>query len=722
MAFDAHANFAYTSVATPPSPPTSGTSLTVAAGAGALFPAAPFNCTVWPANPPGGLSFPTTTTAEIIRVTAVVGDVLTIVRAQESTSARTILAGDQIGNTVTVKVLTDIQNAIPSVPTGANPTASVGLTVALGSATTFMRSDAAPPLSQTIVPTWTGLHTFSNGLTISGGNFTQSGGTFSLTGNAASSITTAAGALTISGFTGINLQLNGSTLVDIGVTSASALTLAANISLSGAAGTGGLSLGSMTGASAMPTGNFTWSGASGKTLVFASSGNGTVNISAGGATASLFLDSGANVFLGSTNAQNVQIGNSTNCSFISFTVTSGGTIGGAANGQTIQNVAGVASGIPVDLTVCGRATLTSGIPVTASDVTGALGGYFTPYEGNVVVLYDGTIPRPVTFSEIAWLITDSSQTGGTLTGSTITGLTDTSKLFVGMKLTNSTGTGTLGASPTIATIASATSITISQGAGNVNGTLTNLTFKMPANSNLDWYGVFSSGSMVLRPGTLWISQTAEADTVALVNGRWMNTSVVRSGQSNTIAANQGLRLFTVATNATDGQTDDAGGSGATPGSRLLLNWYKPRPRSIQCCPGYVNDNATTSYSATFTSWVAANGGTNATFKFLSSAEYAANLTLSAHGLATNISFLPGAGIGIDSTTSPAVSNFIFANTTDSAPTSCTYSGILSLGVHSITLCLCSLNGSSSVTWYADANRNGATADTMITCIQGTVWT
>ena len=44
---------------------------------------------------------------------------------------------------------------------GANPTASVGLSAVNGVATTFMRSDAAPPLSQSITPTWTGQHIWS---------------------------------------------------------------------------------------------------------------------------------------------------------------------------------------------------------------------------------------------------------------------------------------------------------------------------------------------------------------------------------------------------------------------------------------------------------------------------------------------------------------------------------------------------------------------------------
>jgi hypothetical protein len=43
----------------------------------------------------------------------------------------------------------------------ANPTASVGLAAVNGSATTAMRSDGAPVLSQSIVPTWTGKHTFT---------------------------------------------------------------------------------------------------------------------------------------------------------------------------------------------------------------------------------------------------------------------------------------------------------------------------------------------------------------------------------------------------------------------------------------------------------------------------------------------------------------------------------------------------------------------------------
>lgn len=113
MAFDAHKNFAYSTVATAPSPATSGTTLIVQAGDGTHFPAAPFNATVWPAG-----SQPTVSNAEIVRVTNISTDTFTITRTQESTSARAITAGDQIAATITAKTLTDVETAAG---TGSSP-------------------------------------------------------------------------------------------------------------------------------------------------------------------------------------------------------------------------------------------------------------------------------------------------------------------------------------------------------------------------------------------------------------------------------------------------------------------------------------------------------------------------------------------------------------------------------------------------------------------------
>ncbi len=95
---DALRNFSYSTVATAPSPATSGTSLVVAAGDGAKF--AVGNAVVWPPNVQ-----PSTTNAEIVRVTAISTDTLTITRAQEGTSAQSIAVGWQIQQGTTAALL-----------------------------------------------------------------------------------------------------------------------------------------------------------------------------------------------------------------------------------------------------------------------------------------------------------------------------------------------------------------------------------------------------------------------------------------------------------------------------------------------------------------------------------------------------------------------------------------------------------------------------------------
>jgi hypothetical protein len=72
------------------------------------FPAVPFNATVWPTG-----AAPTPANAEIVRVTARTTDTMTIVRAQEGSTARSIVIGDQIAATITKKTLDDIEVALP---------------------------------------------------------------------------------------------------------------------------------------------------------------------------------------------------------------------------------------------------------------------------------------------------------------------------------------------------------------------------------------------------------------------------------------------------------------------------------------------------------------------------------------------------------------------------------------------------------------------------------
>lgn len=103
-------NFAVSTIATVPSPNTTGTSLIVASGTGSRFPTPPFNATIAPDD-----ALATPANSEIVRVTGRSGDTLTIVRAQESSSARSVTAGDSIFAGITAKTLRDLeQHAYPS--------------------------------------------------------------------------------------------------------------------------------------------------------------------------------------------------------------------------------------------------------------------------------------------------------------------------------------------------------------------------------------------------------------------------------------------------------------------------------------------------------------------------------------------------------------------------------------------------------------------------------
>ncbi len=152
--FDSHLNFAYGTVATAPSPATSGTSLVLATGQGALFPAAPFNAVIWPT----GVSA-LSTNAEVVRVTAKSTDTLTIVRAQESSTARSVIATDQIAAAITAKTITDLENAIPYFYPGAYGTFGTGATGTQNTAAIQGAIDAASAAGGGVVFIPQGLYT-----------------------------------------------------------------------------------------------------------------------------------------------------------------------------------------------------------------------------------------------------------------------------------------------------------------------------------------------------------------------------------------------------------------------------------------------------------------------------------------------------------------------------------------------------------------------------------
>lgn len=133
------------------------------------------SCTTAPANPAatsggggtGGTLFvsysaqpfslipPTRTTNYIIKITP---------DANSATASGVTSLGGMTGDIACGSGLTCTGNVISSTGATANPTAQIGLTAINGVAATSMRSDAAPALSQSIVPTWASFHTFNAGL------------------------------------------------------------------------------------------------------------------------------------------------------------------------------------------------------------------------------------------------------------------------------------------------------------------------------------------------------------------------------------------------------------------------------------------------------------------------------------------------------------------------------------------------------------------------------
>jgi hypothetical protein len=80
---------------------------------------------------------------------------------------------------------------------------------------------------------------------------------------------------------------------------------------------------------------------------------------------------------------------------------SGSAVSWSAGTKLVALVTSAAQALP-DVSICqGRLTLTSGTPVTTSDVTAATTVYFTPYQGNRIALWNGYSWQVVAFAELS---------------------------------------------------------------------------------------------------------------------------------------------------------------------------------------------------------------------------------------------------------------------------------------------------------------------------------
>lgn len=265
------------------------------------MPSVPFNATVWPASVK-----PLASNAEIVRVTNVSGDTLTITRAQEGTAAISIAVGYQFSATITAKTLTDAETSYAHL-LGAN---TAGNTTASGSTLGF--SGVNLTLSGTngsqmvlSVPA-TSSYSVTGALSLSVNGSTISVGAGPMSAYAVSNTTQAtSGAVDMR-----SLSFHGAGGVSVGVSNGSVVISGAT---GGGGGGGGIGAGVSTGGNTagatgtITTGNLVLVGSGPISLSQATGGagsNATVTINAP-ATSSLSATGAVSI---STNGSTISIG------------------------------------------------------------------------------------------------------------------------------------------------------------------------------------------------------------------------------------------------------------------------------------------------------------------------------------------------------------------------------------------------------------------------------
>jgi len=225
-----------------------------------------------------------------------------------------------------------------------NPSALIGLTAINGSAVTAMRSDAAPALSQAIIPTWTGAHTWS------------ALGTFNLGLNASGAEVN------------INANSNFATNINTG-TSTGAVNIA-----NGSTGGNAISIGNTNSTTSIDirvgTGNFSLDGAPGSNYTIGSSAiTGTISIGGTAQTGTIDIGTGTgeqtiNLGTGGTGEKTINIGTGAidnNITIGTITGTSSLTLN-AGSGKII-----VPDTVMLDISQVDNSTNTEGLKLPQSD-------------------------------------------------------------------------------------------------------------------------------------------------------------------------------------------------------------------------------------------------------------------------------------------------------------------------------------------------------------------
>lgn len=95
------------------------------------------------------------------------------------------------------------------------------------------------------------------------------------------------------------------------------------------------------------------------------------------------------------------------------------TVGSISSAGSVASINGQTGALVNYYRPQGRVTLSTGVPVMTTTVSGATTVYYTPYQGNMVPLYDGTNMVPFQVAEISQLTTDATKSPAAVAASKI---------------------------------------------------------------------------------------------------------------------------------------------------------------------------------------------------------------------------------------------------------------------------------------------------------------
>jgi hypothetical protein len=150
-------------------------------------------------------------------------------------------------------------------------------------------------------------------------------------------------------------------------------------------------------------------------------------------------------------------------------------------------------------------------------------------------------------------------------------------------------------------------------------------------------------------------------------------------------------------------------------ARHAVNYYNRRKLSILVAPGYVDDNALSTYTTTSTTFTPANGGTGSQSTYIANGEDVAEFRLNVLVGNSGANACYG-GIGDNSTANAIVSEQMQGTAITSF--SASWSSTPAEGYRTINLLISVSAGTG--TYYADNTRRGSAADPYATFIEGTV--